>query len=369
MPAMSEGGRLYVDGEISPRILRMQPDFQAIQSSWSRSWPLDRPPLREVAVEARARTVPEPRRGRVAVFFSGGVDSWATLLTEPEITDLIFVTGLDILPSILPRHVGLPERVEPLLREIADELGKSLHVIETNIREFSDHLLDWHSFNNSVLCAIALYFESLFERVLIPTDTDHAGHVPAGASHMIDSLWSSEAVEIVDHGSRYTRFERTRLIADDPLVQRSLRVCWENRDGAYNCGHCPKCTLTMMALEALDMRERFTTFPPELDLSELEDFTPALEIQQVIWEDGLRGLREFGRDDLANLVQPAVERGARKFADPALIAAQEEAATAQEQAAATRAKLDEILGSTSWRAMAPLRRLGVCLRRLRDKRG
>jgi hypothetical protein len=98
------------------------------------------------------------------------------VLTEPEITDLIFVRGFDILPS-LPQHARLTEQVEPRLRETADALGLPLHVVETNVRELADPLLEWQSFNNSVLCAVAHFFEELFERVVIPTDTDHGSQV------------------------------------------------------------------------------------------------------------------------------------------------------------------------------------------------
>jgi hypothetical protein len=355
MPAMREGGALRVEGAVSPRVLRMQAEFQAIQRAWSREWPGERPPLREVRVEADVRRPPTPRRGRVAAFFSGGVDSWATVLTEPEITDLIFVRGFDILPS-LPQHARLAERVEPRLREAAEALGMPLHVVETNVRELADPLLEWQSFNNSVLCAIAHFFEELFERVVIPTDTDHASQVAVGASQMIDGLWSSEAVEIVDHGGRLGRFQRTEAIAADPRVQRSLRVCWENREGAYNCGRCRKCALTMLTLEALGVRGSFATFPPELDLSELEGFTPSQPIQQVIWADCLRGLRASGRPDLARLVEPAVERGERRLAGQGGGAVEAEAAAAQ-------ARLAEVLSSSSWRATAPLRRLAAWRRR------
>ena len=367
--AMREGGGLRVEGDVSPRVLRMQREFQGIERAWSQQWHSEEPPLEEVTVEAGSRAVPVPSGGdRVAAFFSGGVDSWATLLTEPEITDLIFVKGVDILPTLTPLHVGLGERVETALREVAEEMGKQLHVVEVNIREFSDPLIEWGFFFNSTLCAVALYFESLFDRVLIPSDTNHANQPPYGSSRMIDGLWSSEALEIVDHGGRLTRWERIRLIAQNPLVQRSLRVCYMNHDRAYNCGRCPKCNFTMICLEAMGVRERFNTFPGEFDFTILEDYTPAEQIHLVLWEECLQGIEACGRADLAAVVRPLVERGRRHQTDPALIAAQEEAAAARAEAAAAQEKVREVLGSTSWRATEPLRRAGIAARkaRLRD---
>jgi len=357
MPAMVEGGSLRVGGEISPRVLRMQAEFQAIQAAWSRHWPYERPPLREVEVEAGTREIPTPRQGRVATFFSGGVDSWATVLSEPEVTDLIFVRGLDIVPAIATQHQGLSERVEPILCEMAEDLGQPLHVLETNIREMTEPMFDWHHVHGAALAAIGLYFESQFERVLIPTDVAHASPTFAGACYMVDGLWSSEAVEIVDHGSRIGRFERTRLLAGDPRARASLRVCYENPGGAYNCGRCRKCLVTMIALEALGVRSEFPTFPPELDYSPLEGFNPANRLHQVIWIDCLQGVKDCGREDLAQIVAKVVERGEGHLADPALREAQSEADEARAEAAAAQAQLSDVLNSTSWRLTAPLRQL------------
>lgn len=363
VPAMREGGTLRVEGEVSPRVLRMQREFQGIQHAWSREWSSADPrPLKEVVVEAGERSVPSPSgNDRVACFFSGGIDSWASILSAPEITDLIFVKGVDIVPSLSPRHVGLGERVESVLREMAEEMGKPLHVVELKIREFADPLIEWGTYYNSALCAIALYFESLFDRVLIPTDSDHASQQPLGASRMIDGLWSTEALEIIDHGGRLNRFDRTRLVAESPMAQRSLRVCYMNYDRAYNCGRCPKCNLTMLSLEALGVREKFTTFPSEFDFSELEDeYTPPAKIHLLLWEDCLRSVEDCGRDDLARVVRRVVERGAQHLADPALVAAQEEAAAAQ-------ARLQEVLDSTSWQATKPLRRARSVARKARRR--
>ncbi|MDQ2630081.1 MAG: hypothetical protein M3Y75_03760, partial [Actinomycetota bacterium] len=101
LPAMRSGGTLTMDEPISPRVLRTQREFQAIQRAWSLEWDFfGIPPLREV--EVTAPTYAAERRaptGRVAAFFSGGVDSWSMVLENPDLTDLIFVRGADIVES------------------------------------------------------------------------------------------------------------------------------------------------------------------------------------------------------------------------------------------------------------------------------
>ncbi len=354
MPAMRSGGSLRIAADLSPRVARRQRDFQAIQQGWSRGWNLPQPPLREVEVEAGRRSaVPATPSGRVAAFFSGGVDSWATVLSEPELTDLIFVRGIDIVPHLQPQQEGLADRVEPLLRAAAAELGLGFHAVETDTRRLGDAAeLDWQTYSSCPLVATALCFEGVFDRVLIPSDTDHATQADMGSADRVNQIWSTESLEIVDHGGAFGRFERTRRIAWDPVVRRTLRVCWQNRDGRYNCGECHKCNLTMFALEALGVLDRFPTFPPGLHPEVFADYTPTHPIQLTIWEDLVDGLRECGREDLAAPIVPVIERGelglGRRRAQQA-----EARAEAAEAAAAT------ILGSRSWRLAEPLRRLGA----------
>ncbi|HKF83386.1 MAG TPA: hypothetical protein VKB23_10555 [Solirubrobacterales bacterium] len=262
MPAMRGGGKLVIDEPLSPRVLRRQRDYQAIQQAWSHDWNYDEEPLKEVEVEAPSRppgsTAPT---GRVASFFSGGVDSFAAIVANPEITDLIFVRGVDILPR-LTHQDGLADEVEARLREAAAELGKPLHVVETNVRELSDPLIRWEPYFACPLIAIAHFFAPLFDRVLIAGDTDHETQPLMGAALLVDELWSSEDVDVVDWGGRLNRERRVEMIARHPVVQNTLRTCWENPGGAYNCGRCRKCLLTMISLEAIGALEEVMTFPP-----------------------------------------------------------------------------------------------------------
>ncbi len=338
MPAMSRGGELRLELPISARILRNQREFQAIQRLWSSRWPSETHPLQEIEVSAPSRLAAGPReRGRVATFFSGGVDSWAAILDNPEVTDLIFVRGLDLVPG-WPQHEALAGEVEARLREAALELGLPLHVVETDVRGFSDSLLRWESYCPSVQAAIALFFEPLFERVLIASDTEYGRQALVGASWQVDHLWSSEGLTVEDWGGRFGRVERLRRIVDHPLVQRTLRVCWQNPDGAYNCGSCGKCLLTMIALEATGAREKVSSFPAELDLTPLQSYRIVTPLQLTLWEELLEAVQEAGRADLAGALAPAVEAGRQAVGGP-------------------EAELQAILGSRSWQLTAPLRRL------------
>lgn len=316
MPAMRLGGTLELSEPISPRVLRSQSEFQAIQRAWSRDWPFIDRPLREVEVSAPARPVEvRPPNGRVAAFFSGGVDSWATVLSEPDLTDLIFIEGFDLRPGE-PHHAQLSGEVEARLRATAAELGLPLHVARTNLRELSDPLVPWEAYFGCAVVAIAHLFGSAFDRVLIAGDSDYEVQEKFGANWMVDQLWSTETLEIVDSGSRLSRVERTRLIAAHPAARRSLRVCWQNPDGAYNCGHCRKCLMTLMTLESLGLREAVETFPPELDLAAVADIELAQPVLRTLWEDVLDAARAARRTDLERPIEQVLGRAKRKLGLP-----------------------------------------------------
>jgi glycosyl transferase family 2 len=316
IPAMSCGGTLRLEEPVSPRMLRTQREFQAIQSAWSHDWEFGDPPLHEVEIAAPTR-VPDPpaRPGRVAAFFSGGVDSFSTVLSNPDLTDLIFVRGTDILPRN-PHQAGLADRVEAQLRDAAAELGLRLHTVETNVRDFSDHLARWETYFSSAMVAVSHFMAPLFERVLIASGTDHETQVPIGSSRMVEQLWSTERLEVVSDGGQFSREERLRRICRHPVVQRSLRVCWHNTDGAYNCGRCRKCLLTMISLEALGVRDDVSSFPPELDLDLLPGFEFEERILMAPWEDCLETIRAAGRPDLERAVEAIVVRGRRNLGLP-----------------------------------------------------
>jgi hypothetical protein len=363
MPAMRTGGTLELAGRVSPRLLRNQREYQAIQAAWSLDWDLGQEPLREVEVRAPARTPAEGPRGRVAAFFSGGVDSWATVLANPDVTDLIFIRGLDLIPGAA-HHRELAGEVEARLRDAAAAIGLPLHVVHTNLRELSDPLVRWEAYNPSTMIAVALFFEPLFERVLIAGDTDHGTQPPIGTARLVDQLWSTERLEIVDAGGRFNREQRLRRIADHPVVRRTLRVCWENPGGAYNCGRCRKCMLTTIPLEAAGKRQLFSTFPPEFEMSRVAGFEITQPIALVLWEDVLATTREAGRTDLEGPVVDLIARGRRRLGLPPSYRSRrryEQDEPVRESEA--QAQLDALLGSRSWRLTAPLRRLGSRRRR------
>jgi hypothetical protein len=308
LPAMRQGGRLRMTGPVSPRMLRGQREFQAVQRAWSLDWPFTEP-LQEVEVSAPVRelgvVVP---KGRAAAFFSGGVDSWGTVLDNPDLTDLIFVRGFDLAHE--GPQTALGDEVEGRLREAAAELGLPLHVVTTNLRELSDPQVPWDIYYGCALDAVALFLGPLFDRVLIAGDADYEIQGRWGNNWLVDRLWSTEAVEIVGDGGRRSRMDRLRRLTGNPTACRSLRVCWENPDRTYNCGRCQKCLMTLIPLEAIGARERVTSFPPglSLDPGSLGKLAIPNLVSLSYWEDILDTARSAERSDLEAALAPVLAK-------------------------------------------------------------
>ena len=208
MPAMRFGGTLELPVPISPRVLRNQVEYQGIQRAWSRGWEFGDPPLREVEVDApRAEVEPRAAKGRVAAFFSGGVDSWFTVLDNPDITDLVFVRGIDLLVDA-PHQAELADRSRTRLRNVAEELGLGFHAVETNLRQLTDPLIPWEAFSASAMSAVALFLGPRFDRVLVAGAFDHEVQPPIGGNRLVENLWSSESLEVFEAGGRHSRMER-----------------------------------------------------------------------------------------------------------------------------------------------------------------
>ena len=100
----------------------------------------------------------------------------------------------------------------------------------------------------------------------------------------------------IEHvGATRAREQKVAAIAGMDLARRHLRVCYENRNGAYNCGRCEKCVRTMVALEVVGVLDQFRTMPGPLRLRRLVRLE--LPDEDSIWL--LHQNRRFAREKQA----------------------------------------------------------------------
>lgn len=266
LPAMRRGEMLDIDGFVSPRLLEGAATVQDIFCTWDRTLRPTSPWYQRVHVSVKpgepdpstpCQTEDQPRR--TASFFTGGVDSFFTAHRHRAgLCALVYVEGFDV-----PLENGrLRSTVREHLAAAADEMGLELVVVASNLRALGTAAgVNWPDQHGSALACIAHLLGPWFDRVLIPATHTYAHLEGLGSHPLLDPLWSSDRLEIRHDGAHATRVDKLRALAELPAARAHLRVCWENREGAYNCGRCEKCVRTSAAARAAGVGHAFPTLP------------------------------------------------------------------------------------------------------------
>ena len=214
---------------------------------------------------------------RTAVFFSGGIDSWFSVLRhapelEPaaigEVDDLLTVHGFDI-PIEQAQEFAV---LEATLAEAAGAIGRKFVVVRTNLRR-RDTLWarGWGWLTHGAgLASVALVLEKRYGRAVIGSTHPYGGLIPWGSHPLTDALLSTRRLEIRHDGAQNARTDKTALVARHRVALSHLHVCWKNA-AANNCGACAKCLRTMATLELLGALETVNPFPARLRAQDLAD--------------------------------------------------------------------------------------------------
>ena len=308
LPAMKRGEDLSVEWPVCSHLLSKTADIQDIYKVWGYA-------RQRVNVKAsEAEAAPSQTSRGVACFFTGGVDSWYTLLKHrDEITHLVYVQGFDVALSDQWRR----EKVAALVRRVAGELGKTFVEMESDVRVFSNPMATWDDYHGAALGAVALLMGNAVHKVYIPGTFTYADLVPLGSHPILDPLWSTTGVNIAHDGCEASRLDKILFIAGEPLVCDTLRVCWKNVGQELNCGVCEKCLRTMICLETAGLS--CATFPKKLDLAIIE----RLELNarwRVRYEQLRVGAEKAGKQELAQALGATLRgkhyRGLRGAARP-----------------------------------------------------
>ncbi len=260
LPAMRLGETLRVDRPVSARLLAGADHIQEVLLAWDRENPgpqgFHRIPIDAEPVE-RHRT---SGRGGTACFFSGGVDSFHSVLAHRhEIDALLYVRGYDHATTRTP----LTDEIRRRMHDAADQLELPLIEISTDLRAaLSDRQrVGWPDYHGAGLAFIGHLLSPRFSRVLIPATNTYANLVPLGSHPLLDPWWSSERVEFVHDGADANRIEKLKAIAGHPAARQHLRVCWQNLEGRYNCGKCEKCIRTSVGALVAGVDQAFESLP------------------------------------------------------------------------------------------------------------
>ena len=244
MLAARLGEDLVVDPPLCESQLKASLELGALFERWW-GW---RPP--EVDADAAPRREPAAAAVR-GLLFSRGADSSAELVASrrggaPPIDLLISVEGVEPVHS---------ERTAALVAadnaDVARRLGVDHVALRTNLRVEADRYVDWPSSHGAVLVGTALALgpglRSLVVAQPIAEWTYLERRRPYGTSRELDPLWSTDRTAVECGDDLLDRVDKVALVATDPELAGSLKVCWE-ADVRGNCGRCEKCANTMSAL-------------------------------------------------------------------------------------------------------------------------
>lgn len=197
--------------------------------------------------------------GRKAAFFSGGVDSFYTLLASPEkLTDLVVIHGFDIDLRDTDRR----EKVHQMTAEVAVQMGMRLIEIESNFSKIiKDYGLWLEHGHGLALVSVARALAGEISQIKIPGSFTINEQKPWGSSLEVDPKFSDERLNIIHDASDIERIGKIESIIKYPITLKYLRVCGDIKyDGMYNCCRCEKCVRTMCSLYALNVLDKSEAF-------------------------------------------------------------------------------------------------------------
>jgi hypothetical protein len=276
-----------------------------------RSW---YPYVADVPITVDGEATPGSARGdRVGALFSGGVDSFYTLLRERgdahpservNIQDLITIWGFDI-PLANAEAFG---RLRARFRQVAAAGGKGLIDVATNLRETRWREANWGEIGHG--CALAAVCHALEGRlgcVLIPSTGGYRDLHPWASHPLTDPLLSSAGLTFIHDGASARRVDKLETIRGSQSALRELRVCWRG-ESDRNCGRCTKCLRTMIALELLGS-------PSESAFPRSGVLVHEAKRLHCRWSWDYRELRDLvalartrGRSDLAEALESAMRQ-------------------------------------------------------------
>lgn len=245
VPAMSHGLDLVFEDSLSNVWLDNSRKLIEIFTQW---WGWPPITITSLSKETVQRQVSYGR----ALCFSGGVDSFFSLLTYPEPIDkLVLVHGYDIDVN---DHEGAQYAFKHL-SQVAEDSGIKAVMVKTNYRE---HYVSGKKFNHAFGGALAAIGHMLSDtsELIISASYSYADAVPYGSHWQTDHLYSSEVMSIVHYAPELHRNQKLQKIAQVPIFRKHLRVCQNNLKGSFhlsekaiNCGVCQKCIQTLLVLQ------------------------------------------------------------------------------------------------------------------------
>ena len=223
-------------------------------------------------------TIVNDKRGKlVGTGISCGVDSLSTIYDhfiredDPayKINALFYfecgVLGQHGVSDQLMRELN--ENRFGIAKNIAADLGLPCYHLKSNVDKFRKlkdltkiGALLRYSCTFSLSGAVAKFYvpsAEHYENIKKFRDRYHNVIMTDFCESYLVPLIGNERTELIIDGCQYRRVDKTKRIADWDIAQKYLNVCWRYTPDGSNCGRCPKCLRTLLALEILGKIDAF----------------------------------------------------------------------------------------------------------------
>lgn len=263
-----------------------------------------------------ARRITDNNRGDLdgaAVFFSGGVDAYHTLISHIEEKPiLVTLWGADIPfedPAgweLVDQHIqGIAHQNHLEYIPIKTSFRRFLNEVALN--EYAFRLIEddwWHAFQHGIgiIGHIApLAYQYKIKTVYIASSLTIEDISNCASDPSIDNYVRFFGCRVIHDGYEYSRPEKTDRIS--VYVKKTgkpiqLRVCWESKGGS-NCCHCEKCYRTILCLLAgkNDPREYGFHYREEEFAGMMKDFRIKLHLLDATYFVVYRSIQNLMRNN------------------------------------------------------------------------
>ncbi len=232
---------------------------------------------------------------RIASFFSGGVDSFFTLMKyQNRLTDIIYIYGFDVRLDDWSRRAA----ISSMGSAVASEMGLNFIEVESNFGKVIQDFGSWAEHGHGMaLASVARSLAGNIGEVIIPGSDPLVSKVPWGTRPETDPLYSDNSLAVIHDACDAERMDKVERLAREPLALKHLRVCWENIDGAYNCCRCEKCLRTMCTLDALGVLEMAGSFHLPLTSKAVANALLLLPSMRVYPRENIKLYERQGKSD------------------------------------------------------------------------
>ncbi len=316
-PIMEQGGECRIHAEVDRVLLENLTEFMRIWRLWCPGACLF-PTLTADALLDRESSA---SRAEAICAFSGGVDAAFTLCTHVsghwgplslKVPAAVMIHGADIYLHQQAEFDCAFSHAEAALRP----LGVELVPLRTNFREYAHN---WSLSHYSVVVAALSLFGGRFCRGLMGSDFIAStelisASLPYGMNYVTDHLFNSSTFTSRPVGCDSSRTERCEFISHFPSIMEHLRVCWQNREGRYNCGICEKCIRTALNFMALGYRSALP-FSETFTLEHLKRLNIRSHFEHMALTDILSVDRQTQAlpDDIRSMLQKKLKKADPSF--------------------------------------------------------